>query len=54
MFKNLNNKIVFNTIGEFASIQDIAKMSGENVNELLSFINSTVKNTKFLNSKKII
>ncbi len=46
MFKNLNNPVVFNTVGKFARIQDIAKVSGENVNELLDFINSAVKSNK--------
>lgn len=43
MFKNLNNPVVFNTVGKFARIQDIAKVSGENVNELLDFIASEIK-----------
>ncbi len=29
LFKNLNNPIVFNTVGKFARISDIAEVSGE-------------------------
>lgn len=39
-FKNLNNPIVFNTVGKFARIEDIAKNTGENLEELLMFLNN--------------
>ncbi|MDF2636572.1 MAG: hypothetical protein K0R78_3446 [Pelosinus sp.] len=38
-FANLNNPIVFNVIGKFAQIKDIAKNTGENLEELLFFLN---------------
>lgn len=44
MFNNLNNTIVFNTVGKFARIQDIAKVSKENLEELLEFINNEIIN----------
>jgi len=39
IFKKLNNPVVFNTVGKFARISDIAKISGENLEDLLVFIN---------------
>lgn len=38
-FKNLDNAIIFNTVGKFARIEDIAKNTGENLEELLAFLN---------------
>jgi len=38
-FKNLNNPIVFNTAGRFARIKDVASNTGENLDELLAFLN---------------
>lgn len=40
IFKNLNNPVVFNTVGKFARISDVAKVSGEKLNELLDFMNN--------------
>lgn len=42
LFKNLDNPIVFKTVGRFARVEDMAKMSGENLDELLSFINEVI------------
>lgn len=39
-FKNLNNPIVFNTVGKFARIEDVAKNTGEDLEELLEFLNN--------------
>jgi hypothetical protein len=39
-FQNLNNPIIFNTVGKFASIKDIAKNTGENLEEILLFLNT--------------
>ncbi|MCK9269919.1 MAG: DUF1858 domain-containing protein [Bacteroidales bacterium] len=44
IFKNLNNPVVFNTVGKYARISDVAKVSGEKLSELLDFINAEVKN----------
>lgn len=41
-FQNLNNPIVFNTVGRFARIADVAKNTGEDVTELLHFLNSHI------------
>ncbi|MEG6584470.1 DUF1858 domain-containing protein [Dendrosporobacter sp. 1207_IL3150] len=41
-FKNLNNPIVFRTVGKFASIEDVAKNTGENLDELLTFLNKNI------------
>ncbi len=42
VFERLNNPLVFNTVGKFARIQDVAKVSKENLDELLEFINKTI------------
>ncbi len=42
VFKNLNNPVVFNTVGKFARIIDVAKVSGEDIDELLDFINGLI------------
>lgn len=41
-FKNLSNPIVFNTVGKFARIEDVAKNTGEDLQELLAFLNSHI------------
>ncbi len=38
-FRNLNNPILFNTVGKFARIEDVAKNTGESLDELLVFLN---------------
>ena len=43
-FKKLNNPIVFKTMGKVARISDMAKRSGENLEELLAFINAEIEN----------
>jgi NitT/TauT family transport system substrate-binding protein len=45
VFRNLNNPVVFNTVGKFARITDIAKVSGENIDELIHFINELVEDS---------
>ena len=42
IFKNLNNPVVFNTVGKFARITDVAKISGEDLDDLLAFINGLI------------
>ncbi len=42
IFKNLNNPVVFNTVGKFARIADVARVSGEDLDDLLAFINGLV------------
>lgn len=42
IFANLNNPVLFKTVGRFAKISDIAKVSGEPVEELLGFINGLI------------
>jgi NitT/TauT family transport system substrate-binding protein len=39
-FEKLNNPAVFNTVGKYARIMDIAKVGGEDLEELLDFLNS--------------
>ncbi|HWR44895.1 DUF1858 domain-containing protein [Sporomusa sp.] len=41
-FQNLNNPIIFNTVGKFARIEDVAKNTGENLEELLGFLNQHI------------
>lgn len=38
-FQNLNNPIIFRTVGRFARIEDVAKNTGENLEDLLQFLN---------------
>ncbi len=38
-FANLNNPIIFNTVGKFARIKDVAKNTGEDLTEFLDFLN---------------
>ncbi len=38
-FANLNNPLVFKVVGKFARIQDVAKNTGENLEDLLEFLN---------------
>lgn len=38
-FANLKNPIVFKVVGKFAQIKDVAKNTGENLEELLLFLN---------------
>ncbi len=42
IFNNLNNPIIFNTVGKYARISDIANVSGEKLEVLLSFINRLI------------
>jgi NitT/TauT family transport system substrate-binding protein len=42
-FKNLSNPVVFNTVGKYARISDVARVSGENLGELLEFINREIE-----------
>lgn len=43
---NLNNPVVFNAVGRFARISDVAKVSGENLDELLKFINAKINDNE--------
>ncbi|MBI9055774.1 MAG: DUF1858 domain-containing protein [Bacteroidales bacterium] len=42
LFANLNNPIVFNTVGKFARLIDVAKVSGEKQDDLVNFINAEI------------
>lgn len=44
VFKNLNNPVIFKAVGKIAKIKDVAKMSGENLEDLLKYINLEIKN----------
>ncbi len=46
VFRNLSNPVVFNSVGKFARISDIAKVSGENLQDLLAFINQLILEVK--------
>ena len=39
-FKRLNNPVVFNIVGKFAAISDVARVLGEDLDALLAFLNS--------------
>lgn len=47
IFKRLNNPVVFNSVGKFARIQDVAMVSGENLEELLNFLNYEINNKSY-------
>lgn len=42
MYKNLSNPIVFNTVGKFAKISDVCKMSGAEETKLIKFIEDAI------------
>ncbi|MEA3505418.1 MAG: DUF1858 domain-containing protein [Bacteroidota bacterium] len=44
IFKNLNNPVVFNTVGKYARICDVAKVSNEKLEDILAFVNSEILN----------
>lgn len=43
IFRNLDNPVMFKAVGRFAKISDVAKVSGENVDDLLGFINGLIE-----------
>ncbi|WED23851.1 DUF1858 domain-containing protein [Vibrio sp. JC009] len=43
LFANLNNPVAFRTVGKFARLSDVARVSGDDVNELLAFINQQIE-----------
>lgn len=43
IFKNLKSHAFFNTAAKYALLSDVAKASGENLNELLDFLNTEIK-----------
>ncbi|NCB01948.1 MAG: DUF1858 domain-containing protein [Spirochaetia bacterium] len=43
VFKNLQNPIVFKTVGKFAKLKDVSKNSGENLEELIAFIENEIR-----------
>ncbi len=42
VFANLNNPVVFNTVGKYARLKDVARASDESLEELVAFINAQV------------
>ncbi len=43
IFSNLNNPVMFRVVGKIARLKDVAKMSGENLEELIEYINTQIK-----------
>ena len=43
VLKNLQNPIVYNTIGKIAKLKDVSKNSGENLDDLIAFIEEQIK-----------
>lgn len=41
-YENLNNPAVFNTVGKVATIEVVAKVAGEDLGELLMFLNTAI------------
>lgn len=41
-FKNLENPIMLNTVGRFATVADAAKNTGEDLEEFLQFLNQNI------------
>jgi len=44
VFKRLNNPLIFNSVGKYARIQDVAMVSKESLDELIEFLNSEINN----------
>lgn len=42
-FQNLSNPVILKTVACFASVADAARMSGEELNEFLTFLNSSIE-----------
>ncbi len=49
-FSNLNNPLIFKAVGKIARIKDVASVSGENLEDLLLYINTEIE--KYQNNKK--
>lgn len=43
-FHNLSNPVMLHTVARFASVADAARMSGEDLDEFLAFLNSGIEN----------
>ena len=41
-YENLINQAVFNTVGKVATIEVVAKVAGEDLGELLTFLNTAI------------
>lgn len=42
-FHNLSNPVMLQTVARFASVADAARMSGEDLDEFLAFLNSGIE-----------
>jgi len=42
-FQNLSNPVMLQTVARFASVADAARMSGEDLDEFLAFLNSGIE-----------
>ncbi|HID33276.1 MAG TPA: DUF1858 domain-containing protein, partial [Anaerolineae bacterium] len=42
-YERLNNPVIFNMVGKVATIEDVARVAGENLKELLDFMNNAIK-----------
>jgi len=42
-YKNLNNQAVFNIVGKVTMIEVVAKVVGEDLDELLEFLNTAIE-----------
>lgn len=41
-FENLNNHIILKTVGQFATVADAARNTGEDLEEFLHFLNENI------------
>ncbi len=46
VFKNLKNPIIFKTVGKFARLKDVSKNSGEDLVEIIAFIEEEIMKSK--------
>ncbi len=46
VFKNLQNPIIFKTVGKFAKLKDVSKNSGENLDDIIAFIEEVIQKNK--------
>ena len=45
-YENLDNPAVFNIVGKVATIEIVAKVAGEDLDELLTFLNTAIGQTE--------
>lgn len=52
-YKRLNNPAIFNTVAKVATIEMVARVAGENLEELLDFLNNNIKQEQAYPAQKV-